>query len=65
VGGAGTSVILYQVFLRQDDSNPLGVLNRARYEEFGLVCAFVIFAVIVLSTVATHSRIKYLHVPPR
>lgn len=65
VGGAGTSVILYQVFLRQDASNPLGVLNRARYEEFGLVCAFVIFVVILVSTAATHSRIKYLHVPPR
>jgi GPH family glycoside/pentoside/hexuronide:cation symporter len=65
VGGAGTSFILYQVFLRQDDSNPLGVLNRGRYEEFGLVCALVIFVVILVSTAATHSRIKYLHVPPR
>jgi GPH family glycoside/pentoside/hexuronide:cation symporter len=65
LGATATSVILYQVFLRQDETNPLGVLNRARYEEFGLVCAVVIFVAILASTAATHSRIKYLYVPPR
>jgi Na+/melibiose symporter-like transporter len=39
VGAASTNIVLYQVFLRQDDANPLGVLNRARYEEFGLAWA--------------------------
>ena len=65
IGGAATSFVLYQVFLRQDEANPLGVLNRARYEEFGLVCAVVILVAILTSTAATHSRIKYLHTPPR
>ena len=65
IGGAATSVVLYQVFLRQDEANPIGVLNRARYEEFGLACALVIFVAILTSTAATHSRIKYLHAPPR
>ncbi len=65
IGGAATSFVLYQVFLRQDAANPLGVLNRARYEEFGLVCAVVILVAILTSTAATHSRIKYLHTPPR
>jgi Na+/melibiose symporter-like transporter len=65
VGAATTNVVLYQVFLRQDDANPLGVLNRARYEDFGLACAIVVFAAILISTAATHSRIRYLHAPPR
>jgi Na+/melibiose symporter-like transporter len=65
IGSAATSVVLYQVFLRQDDANPLGVLNRARYEEFGLACAMVILIAILTSTAATHGRIRYLHTPPR
>lgn len=65
IGGAATNIVLYQVFLRQDDSNPLGVLNRARYEDFGLACALVILVAILVSTAATHSRIKHLHTPPR
>ena len=63
IGGAATNIVLYQVFLRQDDANPLGVLNRERYEEFGLACAVVILVAILASTAATHGRIRYLHTP--
>jgi glycoside/pentoside/hexuronide:cation symporter, GPH family len=64
VGGAAINVILYQVFLREDTANPLGVLNRERWEDFGVFAAVVIFVAIVLSTAATHGRIKHLHTPP-
>lgn len=64
VGAAAINVILYQVFLRQDDANPAGVLNRERWEQFGVFSAMVIFVVILVSTAATHGRIKYLHTPP-
>lgn len=64
LGAAAINAILYQVFLRQDAENPLGVLNRERWEQFGLFSAVVIFIVIVASTAATHGRIKHLHTPP-
>jgi GPH family glycoside/pentoside/hexuronide:cation symporter len=63
IGSAAANFILYQVYLREDENNPLGVLNRDRYEEFGVACAIVIFVAILVSTAATHSRIKYLHTP--
>jgi GPH family glycoside/pentoside/hexuronide:cation symporter len=57
-------LVLYTVFLRQDASNPLGVLNPARYAEFGALSAVLIVVCILVSTAATHSRIRYLHKPP-
>jgi Na+/melibiose symporter-like transporter len=64
VGGAVVSAVLYQVYLRQDAANPLGMLNRQRYSDFGVFASIVIFAAIMVSTLATHGRIRYLHVPP-
>ncbi|HEY2754028.1 MFS transporter [Phenylobacterium sp.] len=61
---AVTQIVLYSVFLRQDASNPLGVLNRARYAEFGALASVVMFICILVSSAATHSRIPYLHRPP-
>jgi GPH family glycoside/pentoside/hexuronide:cation symporter len=58
------SIVLYTVYLRQDASNPLGVLNRQRYAEFGAMAASVMFVCILISSAATHSRIPYLHKPP-
>jgi len=65
VGGAATNAILYQVFLREDAANPLGILNRERYADFGAFMAVVVLVVILGSTLVTHSRIKYLYVPPK
>jgi Na+/melibiose symporter-like transporter len=56
--------ILLDVYLRKDAANPLGMLNRDRYAEFGAVAAVVIFVSIIASTLATHRRIPYLHRPP-
>jgi len=61
---AVVQILLYVVYLRQDADNPLGVLNRDRYAEFGAMAATVMFVCILLSSAATHSRIRYLHRPP-
>ena len=58
---AVVSILLYAVFLRQDASNPLGILNRGRYAEFGTVMAIAMFVCILVSTATTHSRIPYLY----
>ena len=60
---AVTNIVLYTVYLRKDDANPLGVLNAARYAEFGAMAAIVMFVCILVSTAATHRRIPYLHRP--
>lgn len=64
-GAATMNAILYMVYLREDAANPLGVLNRDRYAEFGVLAAILIFVAIITATLATHGRIRYLHVPPR
>ena len=61
---AVTQIVLYTVYLRQDASNPQGVLNAGRYAEFGAMAAVVMFVCILVSSAATHSRIPYLHRPP-
>ena len=58
---AVVSILLYAVYLRQDASNPLGVLNRDRYGQFGTAMAIAMFVCILISTATTHSRIPYLH----
>jgi Na+/melibiose symporter-like transporter len=63
-GATLVNSLLFQVFLREDASNPTGVLNRDRYEAFGVFAAALIFVVIIVSALATHSRIPHLHVPP-
>jgi glycoside/pentoside/hexuronide:cation symporter, GPH family len=63
VGAAAINVALYQVFLRQDAANPLGVLNRDRWEQWGLLCAVSIFVLIIVSTAATQGRVRHLHRP--
>jgi Na+/melibiose symporter-like transporter len=55
--------VLLDVFLRKDAANPLGMMNRERYAEFGAWAAAVIFVSIIASTLATHRRIPYLHRP--
>ena len=64
IGGAAITVLLYQVFLRQDESNPLGVLNPDGYARFGAFGAVVMFVCILASTAATHGRIRRLHQAP-
>lgn len=65
VGGGGFALVVYRVFLAEDADNPTGMLNAARYADAGTVAAVVIGITILISTLATHHRIKYLHVPPK
>jgi len=62
---AVVTILLLSVFLRQDAANPLGALNRERYAQFGTMAAVVVFVSILVSTAATHNRIKYLHQPEK
>jgi GPH family glycoside/pentoside/hexuronide:cation symporter len=61
---AAMEFLLQSVYLRQGASNPLGVMNKARYADFGAMCSAVIFVSILISSATTHSRIRYLHIPP-
>jgi Na+/melibiose symporter-like transporter len=65
VGGAAINAILYNIFLRQDAANPLGILNKQRYADFSVFAALLVLVVILASTAATHSRIKHLYVPAK
>ncbi len=58
------NIVLYSVFLRQDAANPLGVLNRERYAQFAVVGSVAMVVFILVSSLSTHSRIRYLHRPP-
>ncbi|MFN3521662.1 MAG: MFS transporter [Phenylobacterium sp.] len=64
IGGATITFLLYQVFLRQDAANPLGVLNPEGYARFGAFAAVVMFVCVLASTAATHGRIRHLHQAP-
>lgn len=64
IGGAAITFLLYQVFLRQDADNPLGVLNPEGYARFGAFAAAVMALCILASTAATHGRIRHLHQAP-
>jgi Na+/melibiose symporter-like transporter len=65
VGSMGFALVVYRVFLAQDAGNPTGMLNAARYAQAGTLAAVVIGITILISTLATHHRIKYLHVPAK
>ncbi|HLZ75401.1 MFS transporter [Phenylobacterium sp.] len=62
---AAMEFILYDVFLAKGPANPTGVMNRARYAEFGTLGAAVMIVCILVSSAATHNRIPYLHQPPK
>jgi Na+/melibiose symporter-like transporter len=63
-GGLTVAVLAYSVFLTADAEHPVGVLNRAGYERYGMVAALIMAAAIVISAVGTHSYIPYLRKPP-
>jgi glycoside/pentoside/hexuronide:cation symporter, GPH family len=60
IGGATITFVLNEVFLRTSAQNPLGILNRHGYAQFGLLAAAVTFASILISTAGTHNQIPYL-----
>lgn len=57
-GGTAIVFLTLQVFLRKDEANPLGVLNRSGYSNLGIVAAIVVVIVILLSAVSTQSLVR-------
>ena len=62
-GSAGVSYALNAVFLRTSAANPLGVLNRHGYAQFGLLSACIILVSIIVSSLATQRRARVV-LPP-
>src|SRR5262252_6706606 len=60
LGGAGISVLAFQVFLRKDATHPLGVLNKAGYTQTAIAAAIAIFLSIMISCLGTHRFIPSL-----
>lgn len=63
-GGVGMSFAMLYLFLRPTAEQPVGQLNPAGYHLFGVVGAVVILASVLISSMGTHSRIKYLRALP-
>lgn len=63
-GGLTLSVLTYAVFLQPDAAHPVGQLNPAGYQRYGLVAALVMTASILVSALGTHSYIPRLRRPP-
>lgn len=63
MGYFGMSFIMLFVFLAPTKEFPIGQMNPDGYWKFGLLGAFLMFVMVILSTVGTHSRIKYLRQP--
>jgi Na+/melibiose symporter-like transporter len=63
-GGLTVAVLAYSVFLTADAAHPVGVLNRAGYQRYGLVAAVIMAVAIIVSALGTHSYIPYLRQPP-
>ncbi|WP_297733832.1 MFS transporter [uncultured Maricaulis sp.] len=65
LGGIGMSVLALWIWLAPTEEYPIGQLNPAGYYTFGLVGSLLMFATVMISTVGTHHRIKYLRkLPP-
>ena len=64
IGGLGMTLLAYRVFLRENLDGSGGVLAREGYVSYSITAALLIFTAIVVSTVATHHRIRYLSAPP-
>lgn len=65
LGAIGLSIMALRFWLAPTADYPVGQLNPAGYWTFGLVGAVVMIATVLVSTVGTHHRIKYLRqLPP-
>jgi Na+/melibiose symporter-like transporter len=64
IGGVGSTLLAYQVFLRENPDGSGGVLAREGYFGYSVATAILIFSFIMISGLATHSRIPHLASPP-
>ena len=63
-GGLVMGILLNVVFIRHDAAHPLGALNRAGYEAFGLTAAIIMVIAILISSLSTHREIPNLRKAP-
>jgi glycoside/pentoside/hexuronide:cation symporter, GPH family len=63
-GGAGMAVFMYAFLLVPSEAYPIGTLNRAGYETYGVISGGVILLAILVSALGTHHRIDSLAPPP-
>jgi GPH family glycoside/pentoside/hexuronide:cation symporter len=65
-GGNAMSVLMFMALFPAFATSTIksGQFNRDAYEIYGIVCAVLIFAAIMISALGTHSRIPYLKAPP-
>lgn len=64
LGTAGAAIMAYGIFLKSTPEQPMGQLNAAGYPPYAITVAIIMTASILISTAATHHRIKGLHTPP-
>ena len=63
VGGLGMTLMVYQVFMKENADGTGGITERAGYFGYSLFAAVVIFCVIIISTTGTFKQIPYLRQP--
>jgi Na+/melibiose symporter-like transporter len=65
IGGTAMAILAFRVFLRQDATHTLGVLDRLGYARWGLVASIVMFITILITCVGTQGRGIDIKTPPR
>ena len=63
-GGNLMAVFMWGFLLVATTEYPIGALNRGGYETYGIIASVAIFVAIMVSSLGTHSHIKYLRKPP-
>ena len=63
-GGLGMTLLVYQVFMKENPDGSGGITERAGYFGYSLFASIVIFCVILISTTGTFKQIPYLRQPP-
>nr|QQZ50213.1 hypothetical protein JKL49_00170 [Phenylobacterium glaciei] len=62
-GGLGMTLLVYQVFMKENPDGSGGITERAGYFGYSLFASTVIFFVILISTTGTFKQIPYLRQP--
>lgn len=64
LGGLGMTILVYQVLMPDQDGRSGLLIGRDGWTAYAVIAALLIFTTIMISAVATHGQIPYLHAPP-
>ncbi|MDZ4375673.1 MAG: MFS transporter [Phenylobacterium sp.] len=64
LGGLGMTILVYQVLMPDQDGRSGLLVGREGWNQYAVIASLLIVATILISTVATHGQIRYLHTPP-